>query len=454
MSQNTLDLGGSIYAGGLNKPNDYKLVYNLADGYNAASTCFAAWNQTASDALGLPLMTGNDKYEFATEDVNWVIESINAAPVASGANLVISYSGTNDFFRTGQTVIDKNLTQGQVVSHGVGTVTVSPVSKALSSATDFQAGDYVREFSFAAAFRASKGTTPIYNVPSKDYDYPQNFRGTMFLAATDFQDTYPMYNGKSWGHRQVDRTIMQVAMEQERTLLLGDRASAQQPGGITYYTGGLAWAAKNRGGQYVPLTSPLTTTMWSNILQAQRIKKATRGGMRKIILAGDGFITYFQNNFTQPFVLQSGTRNTFGGQSVKGLDVRTWSIAGEEYDIIHLPFNDDPNYWVNDATTIPGYFGGKMSNSFYIIDPNVIGSVGGGASRPPVQYIWWGQKGMNIKAIPGMVNMDGSSNTGMGSSGGYQNTADDTDGCTIQCLEKRGTHIPTGKGITFCQVVV
>jgi hypothetical protein len=453
MSQNTLDLAGSIYAGGLNKPNDYKLVYNLADGYNTASTLFAAWNQSASDALGLPLMTGNDKYEFATEDVNWVNESITNN-TQSGANLVLTYSGTNDFFRNGQTVIDSNLVQGQVIDHGAGTVTICPVTIALVAGTHFVIGTYVKEFSFAAAFRASKGTSPLYTVPTKDYDYPQNFRGTSFLAATDFQDTYPMYNGKSWGHRQVDKALMQMAVEKERQLLLGDRATFNSPQGTTYTTASLKWAAMNRGGQYVPLTTALTTTMWSNILQTQRVKKATRGGKNKIILCGDGFLTYFQNNFTQQFVTTAGVNNTFGGQTVKGLDIRKWAIAGEEYDILHLPFFDDPNYWVNDTTTIAGYYGGKMSNSFFIIDPNVIGSVGSGVSRPPVQYLYWGQKGVNVKVINGMVNIDGSSNTGMGSAGGYMNTSDDTDGATIQALEKCGNHIPSGKGITFCQAIV
>ncbi len=453
MSQNTLDLGGSIYANGLNKPNDYKLVYNLADGYNAATTCFAAWNQDASDALGLPLMTGNDKYEFATEDVDWVVENITGN-VQSGANLVLTYAGTNDFFRNYQTVIDSSGVQGQVIAHGAGTVTVAPVGTALVAGTNFIIGTYVKEFSYAAAFRASKGTTPLYTVPTKDYDYPQNFRGTSFLAATDFQDTYPMFNGKSWGHRQVDKAIMQMSIEKERQLLLGDRAVFNSPQGTTYTTASLAWAAKNRGGQYVPLNTTLTQTMWSNILQTQRIKKATRGGKRKIILAGDGFITYFQNNFTQQFVVTAGIRNTFGGQTVNGLDVRMWAIAGEEYDIIHLPFFDDPDYWVNDATTIPGYYGGKKSNSFFIIDPNLVGSVGNGVSRPPVQFVYWGQKGMNSKVINGMVNIDGTTNTGMGSSAGFQNTTDDVDGATVQFLEKVGNHIPTGKGITYVEVVV
>jgi hypothetical protein len=272
------------------------------------------------------------------------------------------------------------------------------------------------------------------------------------MASTDFQATYPEFNGQSWGHRQVDKAIMQLAVEQERQFLLGDRAIANDVDGVNYYSESLAWAAKNRGGQYVTLTAPLTQTMFSNILQNQRIKKATRGGMKKMILCGDGFLTYFQNNFTQPFIQYAGSRNTFGGQSVNGLDVRMWAIAGEEYDIVHLPFFDDPDYWVNDNTTIPGYFGSKMSNSFFIVDPNNLGTVGGGADRPPVQFIHWGQKGMNAQVINGMVGMDGMFNKGT-SSAGFSSTSSSVDGAQVEFQEKKGLHIPSGKGITFVKCI-
>ncbi len=451
MSQNTLDLAGSIYALGLNKPNDYKLVYNLASNYNVASTIFASWNAKATVATGGVVFTGNDKYEFATEDVNWVNEAITGA-TQSGANLILTYSGTNDFFRTKQTVIDDNIIQARVISHGAGTVVISPVSVPLVAGTHFATGMYVKEFGFSAAFRASKGTSSLYTVPSKDYDLVQNFRGTCFMAATDFQDTYPMYNGESWGHRQVDKAVMQMAVEKERTMLLGDRAITQDFDGTNYYTGSLAWNCKNRGGQYVTLTSALTQTMFSNILQTQRVKKATRGGMNKMILCGDGFRTYFQNNFTQPFIQYAGTRNTFGGDAIKGLDVNMYSIAGEVYDLVHLPYLDDPDYWVNDQTTIPGYFGTKMSNSFFVMDPNNLGTVGGGADRAPVQYIYWGQKGINSQVIPGMVGMDGKFNQA-NKVGGFNQTVSDVDGAQVEFQEKVGCHIPSGKGISFVRVI-
>lgn len=451
---NTNDFNASIYSQNLNMPNSYKYVYDITGGYNKWTTIVDAWNQKYAEAYDGVYQTGNNKYEFALEDTDWVVEQITGVS-ASGSNLVITYSGSNDFFRNKITVTDDSFggVQGRIISHGAGTITIEPVNVTLSATTQFQIGMYVREFSVSAGFRASRGLESLYTVPTKDYDYAQTFRESCFLARTDDQSTYTMYDGKFWAHRQVDRAINRVAIDKERQFLLGDRSVFQSSiDGTNYTSTSLKWAAQNRGGQYVPMTSTLPFATFNNILYNQKIKKATSGSENKMILCGDAFLFYFQQNYVNNFVQYAGTRNTFGGETVKGLSVNTYSIGGDLYDLVPLPLFNDPN-WSNVPTSISGLTGSRLSNSFFVIDPNMIPSVGSGINRAPVQKIYWGQKGMNAKVISGMVGVDMKMNNNMPSQGQFQNTNSDVDGMQVEVLEPTGQHIPSGKGITFVECV-
>lgn len=451
---NSLNFGASIYANALNKPNSYKYVYDIAGKYNKWSTIIDAWNQKAAEAYEGTYNTGDNKYEFAVEDTYWVVESITGNSLV-GVNLTVNYSGTNDFFRNKQTVVDDSFGAviGQVISHAPGTVTLAPVNVAFVAATMFTAGMYIREFANASGFRASQGMESLYTIPTKDYDYAQTFRESCFLAASDAQSTYVSYNGKDWGHRQVDKAIERNAIARERQSVLGTRTSFNSPiDGQTYTSTSLKWACQNRGGQYVPITGALPFATFNNILMNQKIKKATNGDSHKIILCGAGFLSYFQQNYVNNFVQYAGNRNTFGGESVQGLSVNFYSIGGVLYDLVELPLFNDPN-WSNVPTAIAGLNGSRLSNSFFVIDPDMIPTVGSGPNRAPVQKIYWGQKGMNAKVISGMIGADLTMDNNMSSQGMFQNTGSPVDGMQIEVMEKCGDHIASGKGISFVEVV-
>ncbi len=86
---NTLNFGSAIYSSALNKPNSYKFVYNLANGYNNWSTIIDAWNQKSAEAYEGTYNTGDNKYEFAVEDTYWVVEQITSNALA-GVNLTVN----------------------------------------------------------------------------------------------------------------------------------------------------------------------------------------------------------------------------------------------------------------------------------------------------------------------------------------------------------------------------
>lgn len=453
---NSINFAQSVYALNLNKPNSYKYVYNVTGNYNVWTTIVAAWNEkptlAAEDGIYL---TGNNQYTFTTKDTDWVVENITGNSLV-GTNLVITYSGTNDFFRLKQTVTDDSYggVRGQVISHGPGTVTLAPVNIAFVAATMFTNGMQVREFSYSGAFRASTGTETLYKFPVPDYDYAQTFRSTCSLAASDAMWTWPEFEGKSWYADQVDEAMRQISIERERQYVLGGRTSYVSPiEGQTYETTSLKWAAQNRGGQYVPLTSALTFAQFNNILTNQQIKKASGGSDgERLILTGTQFLSYFQQTFVPQFVQTAGINNVLGGQTVKGLSAMQYSILGKNYKFVILPLLDDPN-WAGTPTTVAGLTGGKLSNSFFVVDSEMLQTYGGGITRPPVQEICWGQRGMNMKVISGMVGADLQMNNGQGSSMGFQNTSSSVDAMQVEVMEKCGQHIPSGKGITFVECV-
>lgn len=453
---NSINFSQSVYANNFNKPNSYKYVYDVTGNYNVWTTIVAAWNQKMTEAGedGIYL-TGNNQYTFTTKDTDWVVESITGNLLV-GTNLQVTYSGTNNFFRTGQTVTDDSFggVQGQVISHGVGVVVLAPVNVAFVAATMFTSGMSIREFSFAAAFTASQGGDTLFKFPAPDYDYAQTFRGTCSMAASDAQWTYIEYQGKAWYADQINEAIKQTEIERERQFILGSRNTFNGVGGTSYTTTSLKWAAQNRGGQYVPISSGLTFAQFNQILYNQQIKRAGNSGDEdNIILCGTAFLSYFQQNFVNQFVQYSGNRNTFGGETVKGLNVVSYSIMNKNYKLVVLPMFDDPN-WSNVATSIPGYIGSRLSNSFFVIDPTMLQTYGGGITRPPVQEIYWGQRGMNAKVISGMVGTDLTMSNGMPSQGQFQNTSSSVDGMQIEVMQKCGQHIPSGKGITFVEAIV
>lgn len=452
----TINLQQSIYALALNRPNSYKFIYDVAMGYNVWSTILAGWNDASKIAPedGIYL-TADNKYTFTTKDTDWVVETITGNLLV-GTNLQISYAGTNDFFRLKQTLTDDSNggVRGQVIAHGPGTVTIAPVNIAFVAATMFTAGMPVKEFSYSGAFRASSGTETIYKLPTPDYDYAQNFRATCSLAASDGSWTYPEFEGKPLGYAQIHEAIRQTQIEKERQYLLGGRASYVSPiEGQTYETASLKWAAQNRGGQYIPATSAPTFAQFNNILLNQQIKRAGNGGNGEVlILTGTGFLSYFQQNFVPQFVQTAGINNTIGGVDVKGLSAMQYSILGRNYKFVVLPILDDPN-WAGTQTTIPGFTGGRLSNSFFIVDTQVLKQYGGSGSRPPIQEIYWGQRGVNMKVISGMIGSNLTADNGQNSQNGFQNTSSSVDAMQVEVMDKAGQHIPSAKGITFFEVL-
>lgn len=450
---NTINFAQSIYANGLNKPNSYKYVYDVTGGYAAFTTLLRAISDIRKDAWEGVIMTGDGKYEFATQDTDWVVELItNTAQVSPGV-IDVFYAGTNDFFLNKETTIDDKWVQGRIVSHAPGVVRlVSPDSTiTLTAGTHYLIGGSVREFSDTYAFRASTGGESNWSIPTKDYDYVQTFRKTCFMAASDYQDTYIEFDGKSWGHAQVNRALQRLEIHKERQFLFGNRAVGQLHDGTNYLTGGLEWAIKNRGGLFVPIASAPSFATFNNILYQHQLKKVkTKGMMNDIILAGAGWINYMQQNYTQDFVKYSGRNNTFGGE-IAGLNVDTWGIGMRTYDIVELPVMNDPN-WYNVPSTIPGFNGAsQLSMSFFIIDPNTIPGLGNGLNRAPIQTIWWGNKGISAGVIKGMIDANG--NAIGGSMSNFNNISSSVDGMQVEIIEKTGLHTPSTKGFTYAKVV-
>jgi len=182
-----------------------------------------------------------------------------------------------------------------------------------------------------------------------------------------------------------------------------------------------------RGGVYMPLSSTMTQGQFESWIA--RIADRQNSAKYKITLGvGRGFLSWVQS-FTTPFIQFAGRTNTFGGESVEGLDVYNYSINGISVDLVMIPF-------FNDRDMFPGIssIGGlgnftRMQYTAIALDTNMYESVDG-KMLPAMEKLYFGNEEVIYGYIPGLI---GSTLTGSNTlRTGNILATNDKDGVTME----------------------
>lgn len=443
MATNTiLPISQSLYSKVLNERNPMETVFDVSGGFNTLTQILELINKTAGGSKRID--TYEAKYEFNTIGNKNVVTQIQSN-AASGSNLVLTFNDPNfDQFRLNDEVMDSEQVKGYVIATAPGTITIAPgPTTTFSTATHFTANMYAKVIGDASANRFSGGKSNLFYTPDTDYNYSKIMRDSSTLARRDMIGSYVKYEGKYWYTSVEPEMIKRVGRLKETSSVFGERGQATINGQLTNLNGGLIWSIKNRNGNYFPATSTLTEATFRDLIGDTIIKNATRG-QTLTLLHGTEFLKTFQG-FTTQYIQYAGASNTFGVTANSGLNVKHYSFAGVNIDLIHLPIFDDPKMFP-EISSITGRK--RQSGAFLLLDLTPIPSEGNMGMLPAIEKFHFGEKEMFYGYVPGMISPDSVSPNGYMSQS-KSLMANDLDGFSCHTLSDSGINIADAKNMLY-----
>lgn len=441
------NMSDNLFAAVLNERNSFKMVYNRSFGYNKLATIASILNINTG---GTRIDTYNGKYEYAWDDRNEVISMIRTATAVGNNILLQFYDSAYDAFRLKDQVMDSEQNKGRVIDKSPGQILIEPTGYTFNTATMFTANQYCKVLKDLSGIRDSRGKSNLFSLPQTDFNYVATTRDSVGLSRKDKISTLVMNGKEYWWSKAEDDMVARIANGDERTLLFGERTQYESSlEGLVNDSGGLDWSIKNRGGIYKPLTSVITRSQFHDILLEHSVRSTSSDSV--VIVMGKAMLMHMQETFTSDFIKYVGRNNTFGGETVKGLNVMQYAIGGIVYNFLLLPCLDDKKYFP-ETSLIPGVRGTRMSNRIYILDLAPLRVQGGEGTLPAIERLYWGEEGPLYRVIPGMVGANGNS-TGGNTVGKYQMTGSDRDGYTCEYLQDQGWNIPIADRMVLVEYI-
>jgi hypothetical protein len=439
LTQNQLsnvDFANNLVLNGINSPDKTKMVYDLSNGYNLLEMLMEVKGKKSRQ------ITGKDGIvQKPIMGTSRVIAEI-ASNATSGSNLRVNFVDTSyDLFRIGESVMDSAAGGfiGKVVAKGAGYVILEPHSSVgtWNTSLHFVAGNFAFNGWQSAGNYGSGGTTSLYETPQYVTDRTAIIRESVSIARRDMFQTYVEFAGDFWWSAQDQLAIQRFTRKKTwRRYFSQDGTINSAYEGLTNYTGGLKWAIQqpDRGGIYRPLTSQMTQADFERFIN-DIADRSSAQKVRHTLLVGRGALNRIQS-FTTPFIQFTGKNNTFGGESVKGMDVYEYTINGVACDLILDPVLNDVNSFPQ-ATTVSGVtYGTRMQHTIMAVDMMDYEAVGGGL-LPAMEDIHFGNEQTIYGYEAGLIGNNSSTPSNVFQSGKIFAT-NDKDVVTLHIYEDSG----------------
>lgn len=386
MSQPTqLPLDQALYIQGMNKPVWDSLVWDASMKYGVLGQFI---NRTNTAAGGSKQVQDYIFYNAKLDD-RGIFSQINGAPTLSGSGqLTVPVAGNPENFRLRDVVQDDTYTQGRVIGRTTNAIILEPVTvTAFNASTQFQSGTNTRVLFDASPNRCSSGKESLSWIPERDFGYVATMRDSSHQCKREqIQSEVKYMDGfwyRSWDKmtiRNWSRTYEEQAFWSERGLFHANTANEYRT------TGGVRWSIMNNGGLYEALTSPITQSTFDEFLSETLIRSGSEN-KESLLLLGQYALSGLQG-IIEPYIRAAGSRNTFGGAGVKGLDVMEYARAGMKINFAQLPmFNNAKKYPA--ISTITG--NNRLANTMLFLDTEMLDTFGGGG-RPSIQKYHFGEK--------------------------------------------------------------
>jgi hypothetical protein len=408
MAQNSpLNVADNLTVRSLSDRNDFRNVYDLSGGYNKFGMIV--------NILNMPFGGGKqfetDKYEKSVMGRGHVIAQVaSGSQVGNTLVLTLQPQGTPpapvDTFRVGDVVVAADHSvSGKVIATTPGSITLEATESTIPAMnTAFStAGTYVKVLGDSSPNFYSDGKSPLYEFPELIYNYSAVKRDTYLASRRENIKSRIYYKDKFWGDAQLDLMVQRFLRQMEKQMLFSNQAQwTSQVGGLSDLNGGVRWSIINRGGEYLPLASALTQAQFDNFLANVWSRKASRTTPITLFM-GRGMMQHIQRNFTDGYILNAGSMNTFGGSEVKGVDVRKYTIAGVEVAMVELPVLNDTEFFP-ELTSVSGLSNPyRQQHTCFALDLDPI-EVKGGGLAPAIEKIFRGPSEFYCGYIKGMAD--------------------------------------------------
>jgi hypothetical protein len=403
-----LPFENNLILNGLSKEDKSSVVFDFSGGYNVVDLIVSKVSSSRR-------IVGKDGvFQKPIMGIS-VVQAQVASTSLNGNILRVNFvDPTYDKFRLTEIVTDGTAADnmGRVVNKGPGFIEleVAPPLSVWTVGTQFANNTYATAMWNSQVNRGSSNMESLYEYPQFVTNQTSVMRENVELYRRDASQTWVEFQGDFWYSAQDMIMMQRIARAMEYRSLFSYFGTTASTGGAVNYSMGLKASIKdpNRGGIYKPLANLPTQgdveSFFNDIADRQNAADVEIN-----MLVGRGLLSRIQG-FTSQYIQYAGQANTFGGSSVKGLDVRQYNINGVAVNLIHAPI-------LNDRTRFPQMSGiagagnfTRMQYTGIVLDINSYDAVGGG-SLPAMEKVYFGDQEMVYYYVPGIIgsNLRGGS---------------------------------------------
>ncbi|MGB1317377.1 MAG: hypothetical protein ACPG5W_04195 [Flavobacteriales bacterium] len=335
-----------------------------------------------------------DKYEKAFLGRDHVIAQIKTATqVGNTLELELFDVGTPaqpyNAFRKRDGVLSADMgVWGLVVDAIPGKITIMPAGDGIAIAdlvTAYPANNYVKAMGDFEKNYNSGGKERLAQYPDVDYNYSGIKRDSWYQAGREEVKSRVEWGDEMWSDGFADQTVNRLLRKREMMQIWGARGQGTDADGDLFdQNGGVRWSVINRGGEYLPLSAPITETQFDNWLAAVQTRKV--GSQDLTVMMGKGILYHIQKNFTQGYIQYAGRENTFGGEDVDGLNVLKYNIANTPVNFIELDALNDSELFPEISSIAGLAMPNRMSHTAFCVDMSPV-PVAGGGTAPAIELI-------------------------------------------------------------------
>lgn len=406
-------LQNNLLLNAINSPDKIPFTWDISNHYNLIEMLIYLKGRKPRPVSG----TGG-AIQKPIMGISRVIAQVLTRTLNADGTLTLTFTNTTyNLFRLKQVCLDgtPSSNAGRCIATAPGTITLEP-DGAISAAggyavvtSAFPVGGYVLAAWDNSGFYDSAATQSMYETPFYVTDLVATHRESLTLRLADFFKTYTTYDGGFWANGQEMFAYNRMNQAKIRNWYFSKFGTFQSGNeGTVNYSMGIRQAVMDqyRGGYYQNFTNPLTQNDWENWLTTTADLQSISGGDTTLnICMGREMLRRIQS-FTAPYIQFGGNTNTFGGSSVKGLDVRNYSYAGINANLYLDPvLNDIPSYPTGSA--IAGVVGTIRQNTCFAIDLADYQPAGGGGVLPAFEELYWQELGQStiFGYEPGLIGM-------------------------------------------------
>lgn len=362
-----------------------------------------------------PFYAADGKIISASRGLDWIQARVLTRATPAPNTIRLTFDQPVEAARVNDKVIYNNAYEraGRVVAavNGAGGyIDIVPLYDYSFAVSDFTAGSLLAIYGDNSVNFVSGQKARRFLTPTLDYNYTSTVRDGYWVSRREKGSTRVTTNGSQpnvFEHNGFWYTSFQLDMLRRIEMSVDfDRRFSER--GITTYAdgqrttnGGLRWAVKNRGGDYLGFSTPLTETAWNNLVGSV-YDKVIGTSTPLLFFAGRGLWATI-NSFYKQTIVKTGVLNTFAGEDVKGYNIPTYYIPGIAKEIAYIedPLLNDPRV-LGAPCTIPGYEGYTQAQmTGMLMSDDMFESVGAGM-QPMFRQWHWGQSEFLIGELKGL----------------------------------------------------